>query len=222
MTPRPYNNVPTHKKILDEANEGNITGVYYEYYKPVLYYAMALAKRSAAKPVPEDVAATAFAKLHSLIQANLSENNRRFDSMHQIKTWLNKTTRTTFLDECDKLNSKQERMELSFSPIDEEMALMESEVMDVIDRNDLLTIIDALPPDLRAAIKKRYLEGYNLRETADHLSLCENATSGRLKRAIRRIQDVFHRELGLHLELDIETNTNHLKQKQKNEKNGAG
>lgn len=197
VKPNPFNNGQQAERLLDIANKGDIRPVFEVFYKPIVYYAKVLGRQSGSRIDPEDIALMVFAKLHVHIHRRLAETPQTFLSLHQVKKWLNTTTKTTFLDERDHLLSKQGQLESSFVPIDDETALMETQLLDTMDRYDLLVMIEALPQDLRDAIKAFYLDGHNLRETARVLSLCENAAAGRLKRAISRIQTVFRREFGL-------------------------
>lgn len=183
--------------LLDIANQGDIKPLFEAFYKPIVHYAKVLNRQSGTRIDPEDIALMVFAKLHVHIHRRLAETPRTFLSLYQVKKWLNTTTKTTFLDERDHLLSKQGQMESSYIPIDDATALMETQLLNTMDRHDLLVMIEALPRDLRDAIKAFYLDGHSLRETARVLSLCENAAAGRLKRAISRIQTVFHREFGL-------------------------
>lgn len=196
VKPHPFNNGAQAEQLLDDANHGDIKPVFEAFYKPIVYYATVLGKQSGVRIDPKDIALTVFAKLHVHIHRRLPDNTRTFVSLYQVKKWLNTTTKTTFLDERDHLLSKQSQMERSFMPIDDETALMETQLLDTMDRYDLLVMIEALPQGLRDALKTFYIEGHNLRETARVLSLCENAAAGRLKRAITRIQAVFRREFG--------------------------
>lgn len=123
-------------------------------------------------------------------------NLSKFDSSRSFKSWL----RAIFINSCIDHYRKNKSFSL-MSSLDDVMEFeldYQTNVIDDLAAEELLTLIQELTPAYRMVFTLYVVEGYNHREIADILRIQEGTSKSNLRDARKRLQQMIYERYGQH------------------------
>ncbi len=145
--------------------------------KLYLGYAKSISLRYASNAQEaEEIVSDSFLKVFA--------NIAKFDSSNPFKAWLRRIVVNTAIDYHRKYQKHDHRTDIE----DIDIADFSEDVLSKISANEILKLVQKLPPSYRTVFNLYVVEGYNHREIAEMLGIREGTSKSNLMDARRKLQ----------------------------------
>jgi len=167
--------------IVDQCKKGDQTAQkrLYEMYAP-LFMSMAM-RYMKNREAAEDVMVMGFFKIF--------DNLHKFKGAGSFEGWMKRIVVNEALMQIRKTNNLHMTLEISDVDVPEE-----SSVIDDLSYEELIKMLDELPPGYRTIFNMYVIEGYKHREIAELLDISINTSKSQLILAKKKLRQIFKKK----------------------------
>lgn len=167
-------------ELFNKGSEDAVKEIYLLFYKSLCYFLKEITGNSEDA---EDIAVDSFLKLW--------EKNRRFESIHGIRSFLYITAKNLALNllRQKKTHERNHRQILYLSGGGNELISIEETESEIL--RILYSEIDTLPPQCKTIFRLLSFEGYNTSQVAEKLGICEQTVRNQKTKAFNILRTAF-------------------------------
>lgn len=168
--------------IIELCKEGDSNGQrqLYDLYSPVLF-SMCLRYARTVEDA-EDILSEAFYKIFTKISS--------FKGQGSFEGWMKRITVNEALMSLRKKNTLNMSVELS----EVKEQAYDDDIVSRLSYNELLIILEELPPGYRTVFNMYVIEGYKHREIAEHLNISINTSKSQLILAKKKMRELIKKK----------------------------